>query len=345
MTDFSGLGFRELFGESYVDAPNLAEDLLFPLLQKGNDIHAVSAFVPSYFYKLFELLRLTDTAGFGLLNISFYVPSDLGIRARALTALVEYFSEYVEFDGQIARFASDGIELAEAGVIRLNITYSKAKRRLARGSAFVVVDGAGREDYVAMVDSKGGDWNSPLVPSRSWDLEQQLNADDVLSQIAKFNHGSNAQFFKLSNDATNSILGETFAVLRQAFESSNSSNKNLRADADEDIELFGDDFSGGDGLGALTPQYFDFDFDEDGRIIEAESLDEFELDDEDAQHIDELLELSDGLRLRVERDDTVNGHAPPLPRYLAEYYPVLIATCICGDVFNRADGCPKFEDE
>jgi hypothetical protein len=331
--------FRDAFDNAYTDSPELAEELLLPLLGSGNDIHAVSAFVPSYVYKLFELLRAADTTNFGLLNLSFFVPHDLGIRTGALAALVDYFSEYVEFDGQIANFAADGLELAESGIINLNLTYSKSKRKLARGCAFVVVDGAGREDYVAMVDSKGGDWNSPLVPARSWVLDQQLSADDVLSQIAKFNLGENPKFFRLAPEATATLLSETFAVLKQARADEESSKvpqqEVVVGDGDEDLT---DEFE------PLEDLVFSFDFDEVGNVIDFEELDDSETAELDAQHINELLELSDGLSVHVGWNEVVNGHAPPLPPYLAHYYPALFATCVCGEAFNRADGCPSFSE-
>lgn len=331
--------FREVFDSAYTDSPDLAEELLFPLLASGNDIHAVSAFVPSYVYKLFELLRAADTTNFGLLNITFFVPHDLGIRSGALASLVEYFSEYVEFDGQIANFANDGIELAEAGIINLNLTYSKSRRKLARGCAFVVVDGDFREDYVSMVDSKGGDWNSPLVPARSWVLEQQLDANEVLSQIAKFNLGENPQFFKLAPEATAALLSETFAVLKQSGLEKQKAQAMFVAG-----EVPADDGGGDEGLGPLEDLIFSFDFDEHGNLVEFEEFEDSDFAEFDEQHIDELLEISDGLSVRVGWADVVNGHAPPLPPYLARYYPVLYATCVCGEVFNRAAGCSSYSD-
>lgn len=330
--------FREIFATRYDDAPDFAERLLVPLLTSGHDIHMVSAFIPSYVYRLFRFLNTSHTAPTGMLRITLYVPFDLSVKSKSLIRLAQYFEEFHAHEDHVHEFTRDGLELFENDTISISFAHSESKRQLARGCAILAIDGVTRADYVSLVDSKGGDWNSPLLPQRSWVEHEHDKATSVLDSIVSFTQGQRKNIRLINGHASKELVSSIAEALDSRSVSREKTALNAQSDNTGDSEYIDDEF-----LDLSLENYF-FELDELGHIVPTTEEDSLEEDFSELQRIEELLELSEGLRTEVNYSDIVDGHAPPLPIYLSNYYPVLYATCPCGLVFNRAEGCPDFRE-
>jgi ribosomal protein S28E/S33 len=203
------MSFRDSFTQSrYDDAPHLSDQLLLPNLAKGHDVHLFSAFAPSYLFGLVSDLAKSPEIEPGFLSITFFVPGDLTLRSSGIARFRNYLLEYAASEQDVALFVNQVLQLAEEGAdgevggIRVSILHANQKRPLTKGCIGVVSSSEATEDYVAFVDARGGDYNSPATPLKSWEDSDYFAAEDVLRKIIEASTGSHSRGILVSEQET-----------------------------------------------------------------------------------------------------------------------------------------------
>ncbi len=319
------------FSPRYDDAPWLSDQLLLPNLVRGHSIHVVSAFAPSYIFKLVEDLAESEEIEPGFLNIVFFVPGDLSIRSQAIARFKKYLGTYVN-DWELAKFVGQCLQLLKEGRehdfggIQIHVQHTSQKKPLTKSLIGVIVDPEQPEQYATFVDAKGGDFNSPVQIRKSWVEQERLEAQEVLGAVVKAHDTSNARASLVSPTE----VEEWLIYLHNFFEENPPINpavasvieEPLTEDDEEDLEE--DDA-------------------EDQEFLEhLQSLEEFEdedqygwFDDDDDYDIGPVNFDISGTRLAY-------GHVPPLDEVTAMLIgPDRIARCVCGEKFYRAQGCDQ----
>jgi len=326
----------------YDDAPWLSDQLLLPQLARGFDVHILSAFAPSYVFKLIEDVASSKEIEPGFLNFVFFVPGEMAVRSESIARFHKYLLTYASH-WEVSNFVSNSLLLIEeareheVGGLQIQVLHTSQKRPLTKSLAGVIVDQASPEDYVSFVDARGGDNNSPVQISRSWELDESFVAQEVLGKVAA----------ALNNEQPRaSLLGpkeleEWLIYLANYYET----NPPVRP-----IEPKGKSKPGAD---------VDQDDEEDEDEIDLESVEEI-VDD---LFLDHLLNLDDfnnedkygwfgeseddfdlgPVTVRTNRESALHGHIPPLDPFLASVLSSSdgIARCVCGQKFIRAFGCDE----
>jgi hypothetical protein len=321
----------------YDDAPHLSDQLLLPQIVRGRDIHILSAFAPSYLFKLVEDLAVSKEIEPGFLNLVFFVPGDMAVRSESISRFHKYLLRFAT-PWEVSHFVSNCLQLieeardSEAGGLQIQILHTSQKRPLTKSLTGIIVDQANQEDYVAFLDAKGGDFNSPVQLHRSWELEEEFYAQEILSRVAAALNNDHPRSALLSSRE----LEEWLIYLANYYETNPPPRpKSLELEEDDEVEDLIDD-------------------DE----VELEEPDELE-----EQFLEHLLNLEDfsneekygwfgdsgdafdlgPVTVAVDREDVISGHIPPLDPYLASVLSSSegVARCTCGQKFIRAFGCDE----
>lgn len=325
------MNFRDTFTESkYEDAPFLSDQLLLPNMAQGHDVHLFTAFAPSYIFRLVADLAKSPEVEPGFLSITFFVPGDLTSKSTGIARFRNYLLKYAESEEEISAFVNNVLLLAEEGSeegvggIRVSILHTSQQRPLARGCIGIVSSAETPEDYVAFSDEKGGDYNSPVRPLRSWEDADFFAAQDILRKVAEASNGDHPRGTLVSDKETLDWFTylanwyiENPPKVPEAAQTIDSSNLD-QEEADESEDEF---------LGYLQ-ELSDFE--------DEESYGWFGMDDES-----EELFAHSNFGVVVASNDTEFGHIPPLPTSIADLVGPAQAKCPCGRTITRAYGCDQ----
>jgi hypothetical protein len=329
--------FRDSFEvPKYDDAPYLSDQLLLPNMAEGYDLHLFSAFAPSYLFRLVADLAASPEVEPGFLNIVFFVPGDLKLRSRGIVRFRNYLTKYAASEIEVANFVDNVLQLhlegQETGVGGISITllHSNQKRPIAKGCMGIISAPEETDDYVAFFDARGGDFNSPVKPLRSWLDDEFLDAESVFQKVSSASNGQVANSHLLSGTETL----EWFAHLSDFYEQNPPSEPapNVQEGESEDPE-----------------EDSDIDEEEDDELLEyllelpeyqsEESYGYFTEDelDEDSRY------FTPERRVEVSYSQLEYGHIPPLPTSIRDLVGQVVATCPCGLEVNRAYGCDAID--
>jgi hypothetical protein len=324
------MSFRDEFIQpEYEDAPHLSDQLLLPNLVVGHTVYLASAFASSYVFKLVRDLAASDEIEPGKLSLTFYVPGDLQLKSVGITRFKSYLRRYAENELQVAQFVADCLQLfsEEGNDFSLQIAHTSGSTPLVRGCVGIIVsaedvDNPINADYVAFVDSKGGDYNSPVKPLLSWDDEQKFDARELLQKVAPVINGTAKKGWLVSDDEAISwleYLDDWYA-------------ENLQVESDDEDEDVDDDELDAELLNHLQA------------LDEFENEGDFDWVDDDSPYEFDLSKHFSHFRTEFSPRELEMGHVPPLPVNLTTSYGHQGAKCpACGEVFYRADGCPSVD--
>jgi hypothetical protein len=307
--------FRDDFlFQKYDDAPFLSDQLLLPALAKGFDVHVVASFTPSYMFRLLEDLADSPEIEPGLLNLVFCMPFTAGFGSNPAKVFRDYLSAFALDDAQVLDFAANALELFSEGSLRFSAVVSKTAKDFAKGTLGAITNVADEDpDYFTFVDAKGGDYNSPVVPQRSWIESEANSAEQMLEVVLDSNSDSIDGFAKISETRVRGWFQE---IVTGTSEKESSQSANLTPDLEEELDEFEQFIESAERL------------DEDSiEFLEYDELFDFELPQESQE-------------TSVSVHDAQDGHIPPLPMSIAGLVGPAWATCVCGAKFMRADGCP-----
>lgn len=332
----ASLGFRETFDNYYDDAPSLSEKLLLPHLAKGNDVYIATAFSTGYIFNTVrQLAELSgdDLDHHGLLRIVFFVQGDLSIKSLGVNRFRTYLAKHAESDLQVAQFIFDALALIDDQKLRIGIAHTSQKSPLIR-SCFGIVrpyedsSSEAATDYAALVDSKPGDFNSPVKPLLSWRPDDFLPAQEILAKVHSLFYNTQKNSWLVSDQESLSWL----EYLAEWYESNPPK------------------------MAPTVTTLSDEDFDDEEDIDVDEELKKFlatfpELaNDDDYDWFDNQDEsFAFDIRKHISSWVTVGhselkfGHIPPVGIYYREMYGPVGAECPCGEVILRAYGCPSID--
>jgi hypothetical protein len=314
----------------YDDAPYLSDQLLLPNLANGHDVYLATAFSTSYIFKLVRDLASSQEIESGLLTLTFYVPGDLRLKSTGIARFNSYLRKYAQSDVQVAQFVYDCLQLFEEGGLRVALAHTSKSTPLLRGCLGVVVCResetiAQDTDYVAFVDAKAGDFNSPVVPLKSWDVENFFYAQEVLGKVTSVTNGTQKNSWLISGDESVSW----FEYLAQWYDENPpqvAAEPDPEPDDDDDLEI---DEEITEYLQSLDD------------LIDEDSYDWYV--GEDKSYEFDITKYFSGM-VSVPHDELERGHVPPLPFNLQHVYGNFGTECpSCHEIFARAEGCPSVD--
>jgi len=319
---------QNFFKPVYDDAPWLSDQLLLPNLARGHSIHILSAFAPSYLFKLLEDLARTQEVEPGFLNVVFFVPGDLSIRSQSIARFKKYLLTHSD-DWNVARFVSNALQLIkearenEQGGLQITVQHTTQKKPLTKSLAGIIVDSENPDDYVSFVDAKGGDFNSPVQITRSWDEEEGFAAQEVLGLVAS----------AVNNENSRASLVIPTEVEEWLIYLSNFYEENPPVDPDSLMSSSDDEDDEDDDEEELNDEFLD-------HLL---NLQEFEDEEKYGWYGSDGDEFDLGpVTVEVSSDIALHGHIPPLEPVAAYFVGQnAVARCICGSKFIRAHGCDE----
>jgi hypothetical protein len=320
----------------YDDAPWLSDQLLLPQLARGFDVYILSAFAPSYIFKLIEDLASSKEIEPGFLNLVFFVPGEMAVRSQSIARFHKYLLTYSS-DWEVSNFVSNSLSLLEetrqneVGGLQIQVLHTSQKRPLTKSLGGVIVDQDSHDDYVSFVDGKGGDNNSPVEVNRSWVLEESFAAQEVLGKVASALNNEHPRASLLGPKE----LEEWLIYLSNYYET----NPPVRpTDLGGGTNDFEDELEEDDDLDS------DDDLDEDELLEHLLNLEDFNNEDKYGWYGGEDDEFDLGpVTVRTDREKAIYGHIPPLEPFLAAVLSTSdgVARCLCGQKFIRAYGCDE----
>lgn len=328
---------ESFFNPSYDDAPWLADQLLLPNLARGHSIHLLSAFAPSYLFRLVGDLADTEEAEPGFLNIVFFVPGDLSVRSQSIARFKKYLLKY-STDWELYNFVNKALYLIKEGRengfggLQISVQHTNQKKPLTKSLAGVIVDQEKPQEYVSFVDAKGGDFNSPVQISKSWDIDQHHIAQEVLGLVASAINNQNPRASLVSSVE----VEEWLIYLANYYEENPPQNPELENDENSSDSVDDSDESVDDSDDEFTDEADEF-------LEHLQNLEDFENEEQYGWFGSDEDDFDLGpVTLEVSRSSAIYGHIPPLERLASMFVGELeVSRCICGKKFIRAYGCDE----
>lgn len=324
------MGIRESFFKSvYEDSLHLSDQLLLPNIVRGNNAFLVGGNIPSYIVKLLSDLHVSEEIEPGHVTFTLCLSSEVLSYQTVARQLHRVIEEAAGGNVQLARhFVESALHLMDEirsdGTKSLNmrVLATKARTLPLRGCAGVLAGPGDRDDYVTFEDARPGDFNSPVRPKSSWQIEQILEAEKVFHKVTKITIGDFRSAMHFQDEQVRAWLSAILELLH-----TNSVSAGPIEDQSEELsQAFPE-------LTLIEEPVLEIEDDED--------LDEYQdvgWDDEDFEaYSDYLLE---DFGLKGNQSSTVSGHVPPLDDFTASIIGPVTSVCKCGRKFLRAEGCP-----
>jgi hypothetical protein len=332
--------------DTYLDSPEFSDEFLLPALAAGHNVTLVTAFAPSYLFRLINDLYSSPEIEPGLLRVVFCVPllGDMNLsKARLLS---KYFSAFASTHQEVRVFIKGLQSLSAEGNVQVSALFSTQATMLTPSCIGIVESGEySSQDLISLVDPLAEDFNSPITVGRSWDQNSE-EFQDVKRAVTKalFENFSNilrvtpSELLQLVDEIAikgyprlDVSGGGAESSVNLPSRSSSPGKTKKKGDSDLNDEELEDELE----LEFLVSTSFeDEEIDELLRDVswrdftsQSESLDEFLGFDVD------FVDFSRG---SFER-----SHAGPMAYDLAELLGNGIAVCWCGQEYDRSDGCPE----
>jgi hypothetical protein len=342
MTDLRSLVSQD----TYQDDPSFSDQLLLPAIATGQSVSLVTAFAPSYLYRLVGDLASSPEIEPGKLSVTFCVPLSLGSGLSKARLLSRFLSAFAE-DAQEVKTALEAmLQLVKEGGLTLGALYSSDSKLLTPSCIGVVESGVpGSNDYLGFVDFSAGDLNSPIDINASWDADSgglgsvtQIVVDAKsrdYSHLERLPHSDVVALLKevLQNGyPKRDIAARDGDRVKQAKPKKEKApvrtRKTLIDEGPKDWEVFAleDELS-------YEDQEFELLIGDLGKYSNRRGsgyLYDF-LGDPDLGEEVAYLDLSDERR----------NHVGPLPSVVASMVGNGFAECWCGELFDRLAGCPS----
>ena len=313
---------QEFENPEYQDAPHLSDQLLLPNLAQGYNISIVSAFVPSYLFRLLRDVAGSEEIEPGVLDLTFYMPGQLNWKSDAVARFRQYLCAYATDEVQVAQFVEDALQIIDEGKLAFSTLHANQHRPLTRSCLGVISPGEtdlDSKDYVSFIDAKGGDFNSPVTPLRSWETDQYFDAQEVL-----------AKWYQLSAGKKGLIISTEDMVEWLELISAWYANNPPFVGIAPNVAL--------DGLNTVDKN--------DPFLLFLKGLPEFKSEDRliyERVAEDESFDWDswNGFTAEVWPEEAEMGHIPPITNSSAVILGNAKSTCVCGKVFTRIYGCPR----
>lgn len=333
--------------DTYQDDPQFSDQLLLPAVALGHSVSLVTAFAPSYLYRLVGDLASSSEIEPGKLSVVFCVPLSLGAGLSRARLLSRFLSAFAEDAQEVKTGLESMIQLVKEGGLTLSALYSADSKLLTPSCLGIVESGTpGSNDYLGFADITAGDLNSPIDINASWDADSgslsEITRTVLSAKTSEFTH-----LDRLTHPEVVALLEE---ILSHGYPKRDISGrdgnrvkpskatlakspvrtrKNWEDVGPKDWEIFAleDELSFEDQefqrlLGDLTKP---------GSTVDKDYLHDFLGGNE----------WDDG-GLYLDLDDRKRVHVAPLPTVIAQMVGNGYAECWCGELFDRISGCPNF---
>lgn len=343
---------RSLLGKGvYQDAPEFSDELLLPALAAGHNVTLVSAFAPSYLFRLISDLYQSPAIEPGILKVVFCVPFIDGVDISKARLFSKYLCAFSEDAEEVKLFLQGIRSLSQEGNVQVSALFSTSSRMLTPSCLGVIESGEySSSDLISLVDLLAEDFNSPISTANSWDSESK-EFSDVKIAVRKALVENFPNILRATSSEVLSLIDEIILKGYPRFDArsnsiepeengrkrSSSPRKTRKKRVDEEAQKVS----------------------EEGEIYEEDEFDEVAilgpLSDED---IDAMLDeisfrdiayLSETLDEFLEFDlnfgdladvDFKRRHAAPMSSDLVEMLGHGVAVCWCGEEYERSEGCP-----
>ena len=315
--------FRDSFlVPKYQDSPLLSDQLLLPNLTLGPDIFLVSSYVPSYLIRLLSDLAATAEVEPGHLSLTLYIPGSLTSEKLAILRLYNHLKADFDSLSDLTSFLENVLQLMAEGGLSLNVLHGKVSGKLSKGTLGVIVERS-TNDYVSFEDSRPGDFNSPVVPLRSWLAEEISAAERLLKLLNQALDASRPSSTLVPPHRTGLWISAVHEHISKAVASADRVEDSEEFEGESDAETNG----------------------EPSELEEFESMYETYLNEEFGEtpsDDDPLHEFfASGFAVEITAKDIEGHHVAPVPEQIVGWIGEASATCICGRKFRRIEGCPE----
>lgn len=321
------------FESEYPDAPYLSDQLLLPNLAAGFDINLVSSFAPSYLFRLLRDVAESPEIEPGFLNLTFFVPGGVTSKAEGIARFRHYLLKYAESEGAVAQFIEDIRAVVDEGQLAISLLFGAQRRPLTKGCLGVIsyrpaggeATNAYTSDFVTFVDAKGGDFNSPVHPKKSWVDEDYLDSVAIFNDVKFLSTGQRGVLIGgVEVMSWMEYLASWYDLNPPSFAPLDSSDTLSHLELPTDDPVF---------------KYL-------------KELGEFQRDDQYAYEIS-IAEADTfdwgswydrgGYTVESTADEAIFGHIPPVKGIGAVILGNAKSVCVCGKVFTRVYGCSRVE--
>jgi hypothetical protein len=333
--------------DTYQDDPQFSDQLLLPALAVGHSVSLVTAFAPSYLFRLVGDLATSPEIEPGKLSIAFCIPSSLGPGLSKARLLSRFLSAFAEDAQEVKTALESMLQLVQEGGLTFTALYSAESKLLTPSCIGVVESGTpGSNDYLGFADFLAGDLNSPIDINASWDADPG-NLREITQIVVKAKTSDFDHLERLSHAEVVAILSE---ILKAGYPKKDISSRDqgrVKAKKNENAKA-----------PVRTRKSWDDQGPKDWEIFALE--DELSFEDQEFQELIGRLARSgtgpdrdylnaflgsnewDEIDLYLDLDDTKRKHVAPLPIVIAELVGHGYADCWCGESFDREAGCPNY---
>lgn len=343
----SEINWRAEFSHpKFEDSPEFADDFLLPRLSQGDNVYLVSSFAPSYLLRILENLAQNPNKYSGFLNVVFFIQGDLDLRSVGIVRFQQHLLANYQHELAVEAFVHSSITVLSRAYVesfgsrlRISILHTSQKAALVKGCLGVVTSSnSDDEDFVTFVDSKSGDFNSPIVLLKSWDDYDFIEAQGLLGKVMVASNGEHPRGTLVSAEEVN-----TWLVYLAEWYEAHPPKPPVSEVEDDDSEVGDDDELDDDELD--DDELDDEEVDRDlfsylksiGEFDDEEKYGWFEESDTDYE---DYIGAFAGFVVVVDSSRAVGGHIPPLGVVEGDFYGPARATCVCGRRFFVAQGCP-----
>jgi hypothetical protein len=333
--------------DTYQDDPQFSDQLLLPAVALGHSVTLVSAFAPSYLFRLVGDLASSPEIEPGKLSLVFCVPLSLGSSLSKARLLSRFLSGFANDAQEVKTALESMLQLVKEGGLTLSALYSADSKLITPSSLGVLESGTpGSNDYLGFADVTAGDLNSPIDINASWDADKG-NLNEIVRTVLSAKTSEFSHLERITHSEVVQLLSD---VLKNGYPKMDISardgnrvkppkvskeqapvrtRKTWEDQGPKDWEIFAleDELSFEDQefqrmLGDLTKP---------GANVDRDYLNDFLSGNE----------WDDG-GLYLDLDDRKRMHVAPLPTVIAQMVGHGYAECWCGELFDRIAGCPNY---
>jgi hypothetical protein len=337
-------------GSVYEDAPFFSDSLLLPAIVSGHSVTLVTAFAPSYLYRLVNDLATSPEIEPGKLHVVFCVPFPRSKQDGLARVLSQYLSAFAGSSQEVKQFLTSLLQLVSEGGLSLGALFANQNQLLTPSCIGVIESNeVGSGDYLSLIDRTAGDLNSPIPIGTSWGAQSPEHSE-IVRLVGR---AVSENFTSLLRSTHSEVLEMIREILKKGYPRIDLAERDKLVAKESRKRSSSPGKTKSSRKSTLDEDEDDFDLDD-----LAEDLDGFI--DQETREIDRLIAeinrreaayfdfgLGEFLEGSFEFEDqpfrsSGRSHAAPLSVEIAEMVGHGYAVCWCGQDFDRAAGCPDY---
>jgi hypothetical protein len=167
----------------FTNSRDFAVTTLGHRVASGNSIHISGNFLPTYVFELVNRLVHSPDEVDGYLHLWIEIPFKFESSSDAIALLVEFVDKSAETEEEAALFFENCLELIEAQILGVNISFPKTEPRKSAFSQAVVLYNDESPEYWTYSDTSPVKPRKPIKCFRSWVEDEFLDARTMLQRL------------------------------------------------------------------------------------------------------------------------------------------------------------------